>query len=317
MQSGSDYLAFIMSVATINEPDRRKKEWVQKKLEELFASEHLIPAFSTTVSKVTALVNNPNTELCDVSAVISLDSSLAARCLKTASSAAYGGVRLNSIDGAVMRLGLREIRRVAMTVGVLDQFSRLRVKVDWAKFWLHNILVARLTEKLSAGFREPTGLEYLAGLLHDIGKLVIEHCFPTEFETIIIRAMERHCGHVIIEESLLGTNHAKVGGMTCEHLKLHPHISNAIRYHHEPDNMFHTHDPHGDGGFLAACIAVANAMANRADINLEGAENIHNRCEFEDLPEWHFLNQFEMIYGLDIDTEEEIRQAKEDMLSMR
>jgi putative nucleotidyltransferase with HDIG domain len=304
-----------MSAATINETDRRKKDWVHKKLDELFESEHLIPAFSTTVARVTTLVNDPRSQLSDVSAVISMDPSLAARCLKTASSVAYGGVRLDSIDAVVMRLGLREIRRVAMTVGVLDQFSRLRVKVDWSKFWMHSILVARLTEKLAAGFREPTGQEYLAGLLHDIGKLIIEHCFPREFESIYLRAMERHCGHVILEENLLGTDHAKVGGMACEHLKLHPDIISAIRFHHEPENPYLVTNPHGDHGFLAACVAVADAMANRAEVNLEGASI--TSCEFEDLPEWHFLSQFEMVYGLEIDTEEEVRMAKEDLQSMR
>jgi len=303
-----------MSVATLAESDRRKNDWVLKKLEELFRSEHLIPAFSTTVARVTALVNDPRSELSDVCQVIAMDPSLAARCLKTASSVAYGGVRLDSIDAVVMRLGLREIRRVAMTVGVLDQFSRLRVKVDWSKFWMHSILVARLTEKLAAGFREPTGLEYLAGLLHDIGKLIIEHCFPREFESIYLRAMERRCGHVVLEENLLGTNHAKVGAMACETLKLHPDIIAAIRYHHEPEYPFHASDLNGDRGFLAACIAVADAMANRAEINLEGADS--STCAFEDLPEWHFLNQFEMVNGLDIDTGEEVRQAREDMLSM-
>ncbi|HEY1172421.1 MAG TPA: HDOD domain-containing protein [Verrucomicrobiae bacterium] len=289
-----------------------QKTWVNHKLEEALSSEHLVPSFSRTAARLCTLVNDPNVEMDKIIEVISLDPGLVARFLKAASSAVAGGNRHSSIDEAVFRLGLKEIRRIALTVGVMGQFSHLRVKVDWSRFWLHSILVARLTERLAMGFREPTGHEYLSGLVHDIGKLVIEHSFPREFETIYLRAMERKCGHQKLEFDLLGTDHSQIGASICEQLQLHPHIISAVRYHHQPDDVHHTQEPGGDGGFLAACVAVANAMANRAQINIDGADQTFG-MEFEELPEWQFLNQFEMSYGLEVDTEEECALALADL----
>jgi HD-like signal output (HDOD) protein len=79
----------------------------------------------------------------------------------------------------------------------MDTLSHLRIKIDWHRFWLHSgVLVARLIEKVAGSFRDVSGMEYLAGLLHDIGKIILEHYFPREFETIVLRSMERQCGHV-------------------------------------------------------------------------------------------------------------------------
>ncbi|MGV3754732.1 MAG: HDOD domain-containing protein [Verrucomicrobiota bacterium] len=289
-----------------------EKAWVNRRLEAAFESEHMVPALSRAATRLSTLVNDPNVELGQIIEVISLDSGLVARFLKAASTAAAGGYKLSSIEEAVLRLGLKEIRRISLTVGVMGHFSHLRVKVNWNQFWLHSILVARLTEKLAAGFRPPTGHEYLAGLVHDLGKLVIEHCFPREVESISGRATERECADHELEDELLGTNHARIGAVICEHLQLQPQIISAVRYHHAPEAQQQAEEADSDGGFLAACIAVASVMANRANINGEGTKT---SCSMnpEALPEWQFLSRFELAYGLDIDTEQEVAMAQADM----
>jgi putative nucleotidyltransferase with HDIG domain len=286
-------------------PDKR---WVRDRLVGLLASQAVVPSFSNVALKLMTLIRDENVTLDDLGDVISLDPGMAARCLKVASSALYRGRAINTINEALLRIGLAEVRRIALTLGVLDAFSHLRIKIDWHRFWLHGVLVARLTEKIAGAFRDVTGAEYLAGLLHDIGKMVVEHHFPREFEAIVLRAMERHCGHAAAEHEVLGIDHAQIGAAMCFCLKVHPHILQAVRYHHNPLQPAHADNPDGDGGFLAACLSAADTLTNVGQVNIGGEKEPDH--PFENLPEWAFLNQRSDCRGLDLDLNEEIKKAE-------
>ena len=260
------------------------------------------------------MVRDENLTLDDLGEVISLDPGLAARCVRVAGSVAYRGRNISTINEALLMIGMEKIRRIALTVGVMDTLSHLRIKIDWQRFWLHSVLVARLTEKVAGAFRDVTGMEYLAGLLHDIGKLILEHYFPREFETIVLRSMERQSGHAKVEMDLLGLDHTQIGAAMCECLKTHPHILQAVRFHHDALHPAHTGNPDGDGGFLSACINVADVLANLGDVNIGGEKPLLH--PFVELPEWKYLNQWFNCRGLDLDLAHEIELAEADIKSL-
>jgi putative nucleotidyltransferase with HDIG domain len=209
---------------------------------------------------------------------------------------------------------MAEIRRIALTVGVMDTFSHLRIKIDWQRFWLHSVLVARLTDKVAGAFRDVNGMEYLAGLIHDIGKLILEHYFPREFECVVMRAMERQCGHAQAEMALIGIDHAQIGAAMCACLKTHPHILQAVHFHHNALHPAHTGNPDGDGGFLAACVNVADVLANLGDVSIGGEKPLLHA--FEELPEWLYLNQWFNCRGLDLDLRTEIESAEAEIKAL-
>lgn len=293
---------------TVAHPSKR---WIRDRVVDLLQSEQVVPSFSAAAVRLAEAARNEDTGMDEIARIIAMDAGLATRCIQVASTGRFGGRKILHIDQALLMIGLVEVRRIAFSVGVMDRFTHMRIKMDWNRFWLHNILVARLTHKVAGAFREPCGLEYLAGLLHDIGKLIFENYFPREFEMIILRAMERRCGHIQLETELLGLGHPQVGAAICDRLNLHGHVLRAIWYHHDPMNPRHTKDPVGDGGFLAACISVADALANMANVNIDGARQIDRA--FEDLPEWAFLNTFDMPHGLELDLKTEIRSAEQDL----
>jgi putative nucleotidyltransferase with HDIG domain len=292
-------------------PDKR---WIRDRLVELLGSQAVVPSFSNVAVKLMALIGDENVTLDDLGEVISLDPGMAARCLRLASSAVYRGRAINTINEALLRIGLVEVRRIALTLGVIEAFSHLRIKIDWHRFWLHSVLVARLTEKIAGAFRDVTGAEYLAGLLHDIGKMIVEHHFPREFEAIVLRAMERHCGHAAAEQEVLGLDHAQIGAAMCFCLKLHPHILQAVCYHHNPLHPAHTDNPEGDGGFLSACLSAADTLTNVGQVNIGGEKELDH--PFADLPEWAFLNQWFNCRGLDLDLNQEIEKAELEIQSL-
>lgn len=291
------------------------KKWVKDKVIYLLTTGSSIPSFSAAAQKLSYMTQNPKTSIEEISAVISMDPGLATRCVGVASSAFYGARSIESIDQALMMIGLEEVRRIAFTVGVMDSFSHLRIKIDWDRFWMHSILVARLSHKMAGAFRECSGAEYLSGLVHDIGKLFIEHYFPREFEQIIMKSLERRCGHSKIEKEVLGIDHTQIGAAVCELLKLDTQIINAVWSHHDPLNPMIPEEPVEAGSFLPACVAVGDALANMGQISLGGEKIIDT--PFQSLPEWVFLNSFEMVYGLELDLQKEINEADDDLKAFK
>lgn len=283
------------------------KRWVHDRVVELLASETVVPSFSTAAMKLTSMAKDDTFGLEDLAAVVELEQGLSARCLRVASTPTYGGHNLSNIQEALFLIGVDEMRRIAMTIGVMDNFNHLRIQINWQKFWLHSVLVARLTERLAGAFRDLTGREYLTGLLHDIGKLILEHYFPREFESIVLRAMERRCGHAQAEFDLLGLDHTCIGAALCQCLKLHDHIIHAVRFHHQPVHPAHTCDANGDSGFLACCVSVADTLANMGEVNIGGAAQMAS--SLEELPEWNYLVKFFDCRGLELDLSVEIENA--------
>jgi putative nucleotidyltransferase with HDIG domain len=305
------------------DPDRLKrylvtdapdKEWVSDKLVYLLSGKAVIPPFSAAAIKLGQLSRDENCQMADVSAVIQMDPGLASDVIRVASTVGFAARRISSIDQALMLVGMEEIRRIAFAMGVMKNFEHLKSQVDWGMFWLHSLLVARLTERVAAAYRPPGGSEYLAGLLHDCGKLLLEHYFPEDFDRIIIRATERACGHVLVEQEFLGVTHAQIGAAICECLQAHLEVIRGVWYHHDPFNKTLEGQP-DNSKFLAACVSVADALANYKQLNIFGARIMDYEQPFDQLPEWQFLGQYQMSYGLELDLELELEKAREDLKS--
>ncbi len=296
---------------TVNDPS---KKWIADRITTLMDSSTVVPSLSIAAVKLSDAVKGDDSSLIEVSKIVSMDPGLATRCLKVASSSAYSYGSVESIDQAVMMVGMRQIRNIAFTVGVVDGFQKLRIEVDWQRFWLHSILVARLTEHVASSFREPYGSEYMAGLLHDVGKLVIEHDYPREFESIVLESIERRCGHHVLEQKKLGLDHAQIGAALCDKMKLSRDTVYGVRYHHDALNTMSVDWPLGDEGFLACCIAVADTLTSMADANLEGSRDYSG--DFEDLPEWKHLSRWQMLKPLEVDMSDIVSKAQSDLAAM-
>ncbi len=235
------------------------------RLNGLLRSKSSVPAFSQVAVKLCSLAQNEDATIDDFTEVVALDAAVAARCLSVASSIGFAGRPIEQLQQALFIIGTRELRRIAFTVAMVGAFAGFSAKIDWKKFWFHNVLVARLTERIVRLCREVDGTEYLSGLLHDIGKVIIEHYFPSEFERIIIGAIEQQCPHAQVETTVLGVDHTQIGEAMCLQMQIHPHIRRAVRFHHDPLSPAHLAEPGSDGGFLAICVSAADQVANQVE----------------------------------------------------
>ena len=276
-----------------------------------------IPAFSGTARKLLEVSSDQYVSIGDIVQVVKLDPGLTSKYLRLANSVAFGGDGLTDISDALLRLGFEEIRRLAAGVSVLERFSKLRVKLDWNLFWLHSLFTGRMTEHLFHTYQPTSGNEYVAGLLHDMGKLFLGHYFPREFHAVISHAADSKCSMFNAEKQMLDITHPEIGSMLCEKWKFPEEVIHSIRYHHDPGSMPEPEEDTSDHRLLiATCICVADSVANLGNANIlcnaniEGGKNLAE-IKIESTPEWARLQQFTPRHPLEIDLISELRKAQD------
>jgi HD-like signal output (HDOD) protein len=200
-----------------------------------------LPTLPEVVLRVQALANSDSASADELARAVSEDPSLAAKLLKVANSAYFGGAQhISSIKTAVARIGFNEVRNITMAVGLIRQFSRKSTLLDYGAFWRHSLAAGFLSQKIVASMpglfndleREQV---FMSGLLHDIGILVLDQFFHAEFKTLIDRAAESETSFISAEREVLASeSHAVVGATLLEFWRIDPVIHLALRYHHDP-----------------------------------------------------------------------------------
>ncbi len=173
-----------------------------------------------------------------IAEIIRRDPSLTSRLLRLVNSVYYGlSTPVNSIEEAVFYLGVRQIRQLAMVTPVIEDFQRLTRQCDfpWREFWQHCIGTAILTREVTSSISaQSEDADYVAGLVHDVGKIVMAWTFPDHFTEIHRQAASQR-DLVEIETEVLGMDHAELGALYLEHHHLPELMVNSARYHHRPE----------------------------------------------------------------------------------
>ena len=228
-----------------------------------------LPTLPYILSRVTAVVNDPESSASDLANVIATDGSLSAKVLRLANSPAYGFSReISDIKQAIALLGFRETQALAITVSVFDHLID-RSALDFREYWRHSYACATLAKLISFS-QKVDGKEYafISGLLHDIGKVVLAMKMRGKQK----EAYELHSDTGILsleaEEKVMGITHAEAGFLLAEHWLLPTAVAKAIRYHHSPDL-----DPESSGP--ATTIYLADLFSKAELHQLENIEKFY------------------------------------------
>jgi putative nucleotidyltransferase with HDIG domain len=197
-----------------------------------------IPTLPQVLVKLTKLVNDPRSAARDLGRVLSVDQSQTARLLKLVNSAFYGFPRkISSITEAIAILGFNAVKNLCLSISIFDIFADTNgtTGFDREKFWQHSIGTAVGSKVLAKyiGYPEKEEL-FVAGLLHDIGKVVLDQYLHDTFRQIIKLANKKDILMLEAEEEVLGLSHAQVGQMLAERWKLPYRLVDPIAYHHQP-----------------------------------------------------------------------------------
>lgn len=196
-----------------------------------------LPTLPTVVAKIVELVDNPRTNASTLAHLIARDPALTARMLKMANSAYYGFPRrIGTINLAIVILGFNTVRDLAVSASLVERVNLSYEGGDlMTDFWEHSVstaIAARMLQRF--GLAGSVGESFVAGLLHDIGRLVVARYLPDEFIKLQSRLEESREPLWALEHELLGMSHAEIGGMLCKHWNLPEALCEAIRWHHLP-----------------------------------------------------------------------------------
>jgi len=200
-----------------------------------------LPTLPTVLQKIIEMTSGNDASAQDVIDEMSADQSLTANLLKVANSPVYGvSKRIESIRQAVVLLGFQEVRNIALSASVFStlEVAGRRGTFDRQVFWAHSYLVGYITRDLYKQFPEPRSQAsyFTCGLLHDIGKVVLDQYFMREFFMIVDAIRERNVSACTAERDLLTMTHADIGGLLLERWKLPADQVTAVREHHTPWN---------------------------------------------------------------------------------
>lgn len=221
--------------------------------------------------RVNEIANDPDSSADDMAAVISQDPALVVRMLKIANSAYYGlSTEVDTISRAVAILGTKKIRDLVISTSASQAFDGIpNGLITMQDFWHHSLycgLLAQILAKKSA----KTNAEsiFIAGLLHDIGQLLMFNQLPEKSHECILLLMEgtEELETYEAERHVFGFDHMQVGGALIKNWKLAPVLQECVEFHHEPQKA-------KEFKAEVALINIANAVAVMADFDSMSEED--------------------------------------------
>jgi len=212
-----------------------------KNIDRILKSIDTIPAFPATGNKVAQLLSKEDYSVLQVANIIKYDPSITANVMKMANSMYLGSQhKISTINDAVMYLGQKNLLRAIQTAGISKYYKKgYSGYFDNATdLWEHSVAVALMSQILS---RMITGEEnttlYTASLLHDVGKIIMGEFVRDELAEITLMVSQRSMSFLEAEETVIGINHAELGGKIAEHWNFPGEICDAISFHHRPDRL--------------------------------------------------------------------------------
>jgi HD-like signal output (HDOD) protein len=229
-----------------------------------------MPSLPITVSKILQICNDPKTSPADLNQVISLDPVLMGRVMKLINSAYYSlPNQITSLVRAIIMLGINTVKNLALSTAVLGNLSAKKnfqaLNIDG--FWRHSLCVGVTAKLLAAKRKKDTKqLEeyFVAGLLHDIGKIPLNNKLSAEYVEALTITDRDHLPLYVVEERITGVNHCEVGRLIIKNWNLGPVMEDAVFFHHFLDQY------PGQNRDVLLTVAAANFFANTNQIGFSG-----------------------------------------------
>ncbi|MGA2175751.1 MAG: HDOD domain-containing protein [Verrucomicrobiota bacterium] len=256
-----------------------------------------LPSLSTIDSALRELLGADQRYTSQIAEIIRRDPSLTARLLRLVNSVYYGMSKpVRNIEEAVFYLGVRQIRQLAMVTPIIEDFQKLAEgrRFPWRQFWRHCIATALMTREITDLLHsQDDEIDYVAGLIHDVGKIVMASAFPDHFHEIYHRRAGEGMELMPLEREVLGVDHADLGAMYLRKQRLPEVFVEIVEYHHAPQlARLQTN--------VAAAVHVADLLVRHTKI---GDSGNHAEVAFDswvESPGWKLLfgHQTEAERGL-------------------
>lgn len=198
-----------------------------------------LPIIPQILVQLIDLCHQPEIDLQAVGKLIKKDAAMATKVLQLCNSAFIGArSAFVNVEQAVVYLGADTVKNLAISVSVQQVFRKVETNglLNIDRFWYHSYQNAILARRIADAVAYPNPSEaYLAGLLHDLGKLLLWMAFPGKYVPLLLKGIRCHNGRLsFLEQEKLHINHCEAGAWLIEQWGLPLMIADAIRYHHHP-----------------------------------------------------------------------------------
>ena len=223
-----------------------------------------MPAFPKSVQKILELTSDVNSTPKDLVQVIDKDPVVTVKILKAVNSAYYGlPKQITSINHAVVFLGFNTIKNLALSIAAIGMLPKNNdAGFDGQQYLLHSLSTAAIAKQLALQVNDADPMDcFIAGLLHDFGKVVFAQFMPKEFRAALQVSQRNLTSLHVALRDLIGTDHAMVGAMLVEKWHFAPHLIETIRHQSGPD-MRDTD--------MVACVFAANQVSKKMNFGFGG-----------------------------------------------
>lgn len=196
-----------------------------------------LPKLSAVISRLLEMIKSPTTSAADVGQLISQDIALTSMTLKLVNSPFYGfSQKVNSITHAIVITGFNKVKNLALAGSILQTFKPTDTpEFNYNGFWEHSMGTAIAAESLAQALDSQYSDEaFVAGLLHDQGKLILVRYFEDEFAKVRKTIDRQQMTMAEAENQVLGFDHTHIGTWLAEKWNFPEHLSSVIRMHHSP-----------------------------------------------------------------------------------
>jgi putative nucleotidyltransferase with HDIG domain len=221
-----------------------------------------LPNIFIEISKV---IGDSRSSVIHVADVISKDPGLSAKLLRIVNSAFYNfPSKVDTISRAVMIVGTKQLSTLALGTSVISIFHNIPAEmVDMKSFWQHSFACG-IGARMISSFKNVANTErlFVAGLLHDIGRIILYKYFPSKGRDILLRAKQARCHLFTAESAVLGFDHGQIGGMLLKKWNLPLILENSVECHH---NLLQSKFP-----LEASILHLADILTNALGIGTSG-----------------------------------------------
>lgn len=271
---------------------------IREQIEDLIQDIEQLPTLSTVYYNLQKILSDPNATAKEVGNAIEDDQALTSKILKLVNSAYFGfPKRISTITHSVIILGFKEIKNIALSVSIIDMFADKEETecLDRAEFWRHSLAVAIcsnvIAKKVDVNKLEDAEVAFVAGLLHDIGKAILDLYLHRHYIDAIQNSKENKSLIIETEKETFGFTHQEIGQLLLEKWNLPSELISVVSLHNNPHKCSKFKKEYG----LVSIVHVADIIVRAMNLGLGGdpyVPMIEKSCwEYLELS----LNQIEII----------------------
>lgn len=247
----------------------------------------VLPSLRVLDNALRELVDADNFCTDRIAEIIGRDPSLTTRLMRLANSAVCGLTdEVGKLDEAVLYIGLRSVRQLAAATPVIEDMKRLvgTGPFPWRGFWQHCISTAMVAREIASTFAVSNeDMVHVAGLIHDVGKIVLALTMPRHFETIYLSNTPGVTNLCVPEHHMMGVDHGELGALYLAEHRLPDVLIDVARWHHEPASA----GP--ESRALVAIVHLADVLVRSRGIGYAGPTEPPSPDAWRESPAWECI----------------------------